>query len=174
MPMMPGGIKQHEDKTLMMEPAWIYDSGVKLALYWQPSMEDTLFMDVVTSDILRINSAEFVIGAEPVTLLRIDITSHNADTGIGISGYSGVAFGGGNVSSYAGTVMHKTVNVWSTNVFVLERSTLERILKSDKVTFKAHTSSGIRQGLFSTDFFTTARPAFKEFLTKIKETQNVR
>ena len=155
MPGMPGNIIENVSsfdgsKELTMEPAWLYDSSIKLSLYQNTKMNDT---DVVLTAIVkgahsfsRGKSLHFNIDGEIVSYEPIDST-----TDIETS------------SGFYGSGMYIPPSNWSSKRYAINVDFIERLVSAERVIIKIDLSKSYVEGVFSSSAPTTARSPFREF-----------
>lgn len=161
MPGMPGHIiesKSNFDNTkqITMEPAWLYDSQIKLGLTKTSNMPDSIIvLDAVvkgTYNFSQGKSLHFNIDGRIKSFESIDLlTDINTSSGL----YNSVAY-------------IPPAN-WSSKRYLITKKFLKQLIHGKKVWVKINLSKVFVEGEFSSDAPTTARPAFRSFLYKIQQ-----
>ena len=162
MPGTPGHIyestsKFDNSKEITMEPAWLYDSapGIKLRLSKSTKMpKDQVVMDAIVAgahSFARGKSLHFNVDGDIVSFVSIDeLTDFETTSGF---------VGGGH---------YIPPSNWSSKRYLLTMDFLDRIINANRVIVKVDLRKTYMEGVFSTDAFTTARPAFREFCEKVR------
>lgn len=138
-------------KELIMEPAWLYDSTIKLALFKNSKMpKDKLILTAVVrgAHIFADDpSLHFIIDGEIVSLKSIDrLTDINTSEGV------------------VGAGFYVAPSNWSSNDYLVDLSFVERLLDAENVGVRLDLRKIYAEGVFSSDAPITARPAFRKFL----------
>lgn len=162
---LPGAIQKHEDGHIVMEPAWIYNSSMKVALDWHPNYRDNVVLLVMLANTYDsyVETLTLSINGETVTLKPM-YSDYTSSKSVEIGSYNGVVFANENVEFYHGHTTYESSTVWSRGVFIVSVGMVEKMIVADSVIFNMDGYGGE----FSTEAFTTAKPAFKVFLKELK------
>lgn len=160
-PGMPGHIiestsKFDNTKQITMEPAWLYNSPIKLALTKTTKIpDDVIVLDAVvkgTYNFSQGKSLHFNIDDQIYSFESIDmITDINTTSGV----YNSIAY--------------IPPSNWSSKRYLITIDFLKILLTAKKVWVKIDLMKEFVEGEFSSDAPTTARPAFRDFYTKISK-----
>jgi hypothetical protein len=164
-PGVPGHIYESTSKfdnsrEITMEPAWLSDSapGIKLRLFKSTRMpKDQVVMDTIVAgahSFARGKSLHFNIDGDIVSFSSIDeLTDIETSPGFAGGGY------------------YIPPSNWSSKRYLVTMDFLKRIIAAERVIVKVDLRKTYVEGVFSTDGFTTARPAFREFCEKVRAWQ---
>lgn len=151
----PGDVSEsvsHFDNTkqLSMEPAWLYDSKIKLSLFKTTKMDDNLVVMYVFVEGSRIfsrgKSLKFNVDGKIYAFKSIDdLTDINTSPGI----YNNIVY----IPPYN----------WSSKRYIVTKDFIKRLIDARRVWVRVELSKEFVEGEFSSDAFTTARPAFRKF-----------
>lgn len=161
MPGSPGYISKSTSEfdgaqTMRMEPAWVDQGPVKLALGWHSRMPDgKLFL------VASVEGAHTFAGGES---LRFRI-------GDQFVGFQALDDGGGDIElsegvSYPGGYL--PAQNWTSNTYLVDRSFVERLVDAEESYVRVRLRDGLAEGEFSTGMPTQARPAFRDFLAEME------
>ena len=158
-PLSPGRITQTTSsfdgsEQLIMEPAWLYNSTVKLALFKSSKMpKDELILTAVVhgSHIFDDEpSLYFYIDGELSSLSSIDrLRDINAP------------------DDFTGSGFYVAPSNWTSKDYLVEISFIEKIVAAKKVYVRVKLTDSYADGIFSNDAPITARKAFMDFLGQI-------
>ena len=161
MPGVPGHISESISKfdnvkQLSMEPAWLYNSPIKLSLFKTTKMADSIVVIYATVkgayNFSSNKSLQFNIDGKIYDFSSIDnLTDIITDSGI----YNNVAY--------------IPPSNWSSKRYIITKEFIKHLIDANKVWVKINLSQKFVEGKFSSDAPTTARPAFREFYRKILE-----
>ena len=161
MPGVPGHISESiskfdDTKQLSMEPAWLYNSPIKLSLLKTTKMPDSLVALIAVvkgaHNFSSGKSLQFNVDGEVFAFESIDsFTDINTDSGV----YSSVAY--------------IPPSNWSSKRYVVSKKFIKRLIDANEVWVKIDLFKEFVEGRFSSDAPTTARPAFREFYKRISQ-----
>jgi len=163
MPGMPGYIRESiskfdGSKQISMEPAWLYNSPIKLALFKNTKMPDSTVMliAVVTGahNFARGKSLHLNIDGNIESYASIDDFTDIETT----SGYYGSSIG-----------VYIPGSNWSSKRYIVSKEVIYRLINAKDAWVKIDLSKEYVEGRFSSDAPTTARPAFREFYRRIAQ-----
>jgi hypothetical protein len=155
---MPGHVSESVSKfdntrQISMEPAWLYDSPIKLSLFWNSNMKngDIYLYGTVKGahSIARGQSLHFNVDGKIKSFSSTDTFTDFQTTSGGVYNSSYIA--GSN---------------WSTKRYLINSKFLTEILSAKYVAVKIDLQKEYVEGVFSRDAMTTARPAFRNFRAK--------
>jgi len=158
-PGMPGYISVSESKfdgskQITIEPAWLYDSPIKLSLMKNTKMaEQSIILTVVvkgTHTFATGKSLHFNIDNEIVSFEAMD-TFTDIETTPGL--YNSVA--------------SLPASNWSSKRYTVTKDFINRIINANDVWVKVELTKTFVEGKFSSDAPTIARKPFKSFMEKI-------
>jgi len=142
------------------EPAWLYDSkvGIKFSLFRRSTMpEDKIILNVIVSGahiFSRKKSLQFNIEDKFVSFNSID-TYADIDTTPG--------------SYFSNIDIYFPPQNWSKKRYEIDRAFLKRIIEAEKVIVRVNLEKTYAEGVFSSDYPTTARPVFRKFYNMLSE-----
>lgn len=161
MPGMPGYVSEttsnfDNSRQITIEPAWLYNSPIKLSLTKTSKMPDsTIVLDAVVQGAYNFSqgpSLNFNIDGEIFSFESIDaMTDINTTSGV----YNSVAY--------------ISPSNWSSKRYIITKSFLNKLINGKRVWVKIDLSKVFVEGEFSSDAPTTARPAFQDFLSRINK-----
>ncbi|MDH4026785.1 MAG: hypothetical protein OEU57_15380 [Desulfuromonadales bacterium] len=141
-------------KQLIMEPAWLYSSIIKLALFKSSKMpnEKLILTAVVRGSHIFDDdpSLHFNIDGETLSLSSVD-RLRDIDTSEG----------------FTGSGFYVAPSNWSSKDYLVDVSFLEKIITAEDVYVTVELTDFYAEGIFSSDAPITARQAFKDFLKQI-------
>lgn len=159
MPGMPGFISESTSefdgsKQIKMEPAWLYNSLIKLALFKNTKIDinDVVLTVVVkgTHSFSEGESLHFNIDGDIVSFKSIDLlTDINTSSG------------------FVGSGIYIPPSNWSSKDYLVSKHFIQRLINAERVVVKVDLRKSFVEGVFSSDAPTTARPAFREFYERI-------
>lgn len=141
-------------KQLIMEPAWLYNSTIKLALFKSSKMPDEklLLTAVVRGSHIFDDdpSLHFNIDGEILSLSSVDRLRdvHTSE-------------------SFTGSGFYVAPSNWSSKDYLVDVPFIEKIVAADDVYVIVELTDSYAEGVFSNDAPITARQAFKDFLRQI-------
>ena len=141
-------------KQLIMEPAWLYNSIIKLALFKSSKMpnEKLLLTAVVSGSHVFDDdpSLHFNIDGEILSLSSVD-RLRDIDTS----------------ESFTGSGFYVAPSNWSSKDYLVDVPFIEKIVAAEDVYVIVEFTDSYAEGVFSNDAPITARQAFKDFLRQI-------
>jgi len=158
---LPGSISENISnydgtKEISIEPAWLYNSSIKLGLFKNTKMEkDDIVLITVVKGTHLIDSGESLhikIDGESFDFASIDSMT-DIETTEGFYG-SGISIPPSN---------------WSSKRYLITKAFLKKLINANEVWVKIELSKTYVEGRFSSNAPTTARPAFKKFNEKISQ-----
>ena len=162
MPGMPGSISESKSefdgsRQISMEPAWLYNSSIKLALFKNTKMgKNDIILTAVVKGAYNFSDGEslhFNIDGDIVSFRSIDsLTSIDTSSG------------------HVGNIYIPPSN-WSSKDYVVNNDLIKRLINAERAVVKIDLRKSYVEGIFSSDAPTTARPAFRTFYQKM-ETSN--
>ena len=139
-----------------MEPAWLYNSPIKLALFKNTNMPDSAVVLVAVvkgaHNFARGKNLHFNIDGEIVSFSSID-------------DFTDIETKSGFISSSA----YIPPSNWSSKRYIITKDFIKLLNISNEVWVKINLSKEFVEGRFSSDAPTTVRPAFREFYKKIMQ-----
>jgi hypothetical protein len=142
-------------KEMRMEPALLYDSSIKLALYKTTKMRpDDVIVAVVIKgkhDFSMGDSLYFTVDGKTVSFRSIDLMTNVHTT-----------------EGFYGSRIEVPEDKWTTRDYVVSKGFIKQIIDSEKVLVKVKTRLKEFEGIFSQDGPILARPAFKVFYKKME------
>jgi hypothetical protein len=166
-PGMPGHVYEASSKVdntreISMKPAWLcssaLDCNLKLALFKNSKMpEDKIVLIVVVrgahnfskGESLRFNADGQIFSFSSVDELT-DIKTN--------PGYSDVSLG-----------FYIPPSNWSSKRYIVSKNFIQKIINAKEVWARVDLSKTYVEGKFSVDTSTTARPAFREFYSRLEQ-----
>jgi hypothetical protein len=158
-PLSPGLITQTTSsfdgsEQLIMEPAWLYNSTIKLALFKSSKMpKDKLILTAVVRGSHIFNddpSLHFFIDDELSSLSSIDrLRDINSP------------------DNFTGSGFYVAPSNWSSKDYLVEISFIEKIVTAKNVYVRVELKNTYTDGIFSSDAPITARQPFRDFLGQI-------
>jgi hypothetical protein len=137
-----------------MEPAWLYSSIIKLALFKSSIMpnEKLILTAVVRGSHIfgHDPSLHFNIDGETLSLSSVDRLRDIATS----EGFTGSGF-------------YVAPSNWSSRDYLVDVSFIEKIVAAEEVYVIVELTDSYAEGIFSNDAPITARQAFKDFLRQI-------
>jgi len=160
MPGIPGAISESQSqfdgtKQVSMEPAWLYSTYIKLALFKNSKMNKD---DIIMTAVVK-GAHNFAKGASLHFNVDGDIISFNS-----VDSLTDINTSSGSV----GSEIYIPPSNWSSKDYVVSKQFINKIINANKVIVKIDLRKSYVEGKFSHDGYTTARPAFREFLKKIE------
>ena len=160
-PGMPGYISDSVSNfdgsmQINMEPAWLYNSPIKLALFKNSKMPDsTIVLIAVVKGAHSFSggqSLHFNIDGKLESFSAIDnLTDIETESG------------------FYGSGIYIPASNWSSKRYLITKDFLNRLIKAGDVWVKIELRKEFVEGRFSSDAPTTARPSFKDFYNKIEK-----
>ena len=160
MPGMPGNIiettsKFDGSKGISMEPAWLYNSLIKLALFKNTKMDkDLVILTALVKgahNFAKGNSLHFNVDGEILSFKPIDeFTDIKTDPG------------------FVGSGLYVPPSNWSSKRYSITKSFIKRIIDAERVVVKIDLRKTYAEGVFSKDSVATARPAFRKFYDRLE------
>jgi len=157
---IPGSISENISnydgtKELSIEPAWLYDSSIKLGLLKNTKMEkDDIVLIAVVKGTHLINSGESLHIRIDKKFFNFSSIDSMTDIKMTEGAYSGIYIPPSN---------------WSSKRYIITKAFLEKLINANDAWVKIELSKTYVEGRFSSDALTTARPAFKKFYEKINK-----
>lgn len=142
---------------LMLEPAWVGSmTGLKMGLVWNSKMPpDTVLLVAIVQGLNRISdgkSLHFNINGEFLSLTSIDASTNYQTENGGL---------------YLAINTYIPPSNWSSKRYVINRELLDKLVEAEKVVAKIDLDRSAIEGDFTIEAPTTARPAFREFRSKL-------
>tara|TARA_B100000315_G_C14439865_1_gene524201 strand:+ start:376 stop:927 length:552 start_codon:yes stop_codon:yes gene_type:complete len=143
-------------RQITIEPAWLYNSSIKLGLFKNSEMPDsTIVLIAVVKGAYSFSegqSLHFKIDGKFESFSSIDnLTDMETSSG------------------FYGSGIHIPASNWSSKRYLITKDFLNRLINADDVWVKIELRKEFVEGPFSSDFPTTARPAFKDFYDRIEK-----
>ena len=165
-PGIPGAISESSSefdgtKQIKMEPAWLYNSMIKLALFKNSKMDEkNVVLTVVvkgTHSFSREDSLYFNVDGDIVSFKSMDLlTDINTSEG------------------FVGSGIYIPPSNWSSKDYLVTRDLIKRLVNAERVVIKVELRKSYVEGIFSRDGYTLARPAFREFYQKMETLKMIR
>jgi hypothetical protein len=136
-----------------MEPAWLWNSPIKLELFWNTKMPDSqLVISALIQGLETFSDGEslqFNIDGEIVGFTSIDeYTEYET------------------VSGYAGGGIYVPPASFSYKRYIVDLDFINHLISAEEVIVRVSLEASYAEGNFSSDAPTTARPAFRKFISK--------
>lgn len=143
-------------KEISIEPAWLYNSPIKLGLFKNTKMKkDNIVLIAVVKGTHLVDSGEALhikIDGEFFNFASIDSMTDIETT-----------------EGFYGSSIYIPPSNWSSKRYIITKAFLEKLINANEVWVKIDLDKTYVEGRFSSNAFTTARPAFKKFNDKINE-----
>ena len=143
-------------KEVSIEPAWLYDSSIKLGLVKNTKMEKN---DIVLTAVVK---GTHLISSGESLHIRIDKKFFNfssIDSMTDIKTTKG-AYGSG---------IYIPPSNWSSKRYIITKAFLKKLINANDAWVKIELSKTYVEGRFSSNALTTAKPAFIKFYNKINK-----
>ena len=159
-PGMPGYISESVSnfdgsRQINMEPAWLYNSPIKLALFKNTKMPDTTIVLIA-----MVKGAHNFVGGQS---LHFNIDD-NIESLSAIDDFTDIE----TESGFYGSGIYIPASNWSSKRYLVTKDFVNHLISGSDVWIKIELTKEFVEGRFSSDALTTARPAFREFYEKIE------
>ncbi|MBC8213176.1 MAG: hypothetical protein H8E71_00835 [Candidatus Marinimicrobia bacterium] len=160
-PGMPGYISDtvsnfDGSRQINMDPAWLYNSPMTLALFKNSKMPDSTIVLIAgvkgTHSFSEGKSLHFNIDGKLESFSAIDNMT-DIET----------------APDFYGSGVYIQASSWSSKRYLITKDFLSRLIKADDVWVRIELRKDFVEGRFSSDAPTTARPSFRDFYDRIEK-----